>query len=140
MKNTMFIFMKILLAFIFVGGWALIVVFIDWPLGIEYKISLLRSLLIASVALVGFSIIYLTKVSRDHEILVRELKVSDKRMKNCRIFVSWSIIVGCIAILAILFYFVTYEISLITVAWITLILQLELFILPLIFTKVIVFR
>ncbi len=140
MKNTISILMKILLALIFIGGWALIAVFINWPLGIEYKISLLRSLLIASTALIGFSVIFLIKVIQDYEILVKEFRVSGKRIKNCRIFVSWSIIVGCIAILAVLFYFVTYEISLITVAWITLILQLELFIFPLIFAKVIVFR
>ncbi len=140
MKNTMSILMKIFLALIFIGGWALIAVFINWPLGIEYKISLLRSLLITSAALVGFSVIFLIKVNQDYEILVKKFGVSGKRIKNGRIFVSWSIIVGCIAILAVLFYFVTYEISLITVAWITLILQLELFIFPLIFTKVIVFR
>ena len=140
MKNTMSILMKILLAFIFIGGWALIAVFINWPLGIEYKISLLRSILIASTALVGFSIIFLIKVIRDYEILVKEFRVSDKRMKNCRIFLSWSIIIGCIAILVVLFYFITYEISLISAAWILFVLQLELFIFPLIFTKVIVFR
>jgi hypothetical protein len=132
--------MKILLAFIFIGGWALIAVFINWPLGIEYKISLLRSILIASTALVGFSIIFLIKVIRDYEILVKEFRVSDKRMKNCRIFLSWSIIIGCIAILVVLFYFITYEISLISAAWILFVLQLELFIFPLIFTKIIVFR
>lgn len=140
MKNTMSILMKILLAFIFIGGWALIAVFINWPLGIEYKISLLRSILIASTALVGFSVIFLIKVFRDYEILVKEFRVSDKRMKNCRIFLSWSIIIGCIAILVVLFYFITYEISLISAAWILFVLQLELFIFPLIFTKVIVFR
>ena len=141
MKNTMSILMKIFLALIFIGGWALIAVFINWPLGIEYKISLLRSLLIASAALIGFSVIFLIKVIQDYEILIKEFGKSGKRIiKNCRIFMSWSIIIGCIAILAVLFYFVTYEISLITVAWITLILQLELFIFPLIFTKVIVFR
>lgn len=140
MKNTMSILMKILLAFIFIGGWALIAVFINWPLGIEYKISLLRSILIASTALVGFSVIFLIKVIRDYEILVKEFRVSDKRMKNCRIFLSWSIIIGCIAILVVLFYFITYEISLISAAWILFVLQLELFIFPLIFTKVIVFR
>lgn len=140
MKNTMSILMKILLAFIFIGGWALIAVFINWPLGIEYKISLLRSILIASTALVGFSIIFLIKVIRDYEILVKEFRVSDKRMKNCRIFLSWSIIIGCIAILVVLFYFITYEISLISAAWILFVLQLELFIFPLIFTKIIVFR
>ena len=140
MKNTMSILMKILLAFIFIGGWALIAFFINWPLGIEYKISLLRSILIASTALVGFSIFILIKVIRDYEILVKEFRVSDKRMKNCRIFLSWSIIIGCIAILVVLFYFTTYEISLISAAWILFVLQLELFIFPLIFTKVIVFR
>lgn len=140
MKNTMSILMKILLAFIFIGGWALIAVFINWPLGIEYKISLLRSILIASTALVGFSVIFLIKVIRDYEILVKEFRVSDKRMKNCRIFLSWSITIGCIAILVVLFYFITYEISLISAAWILFVLQLELFIFPLIFTKVIVFR
>ena len=140
MKNTMSILMKILLVFIFIGGWASIAGFINWSLGIEYKINLLRSLLIASTALVGFSVIFLARVLRDYEILIKESGVSEKRMKNCRVFVSWSIIIGCISILAVLFYFITYEISLITVVWILFILQLELLILPLIFARVIVFR
>ncbi len=140
MKNTRSILIKIFLAYIFLGGWALIAVFIDWPLGIEYKISLLRSLLIASTILVGFSVIFLTKVIRDYEVLIKDFRVSDKRMKICRIIVSWSVIVGCIAILVILFYFITYEISLISVAWIFFVLQLALLIIPLLFARVIILR
>jgi len=139
-KNTMSILLKILLAFILIGGWALIAVFINWPLGIEYKISLLRSLLIASTALVGFSVILLIKVIWNYEILVKELRVSDKSIRSCRTFLSWSAVIGCIVILVILFYFITYEIFLISSAWILFVLQLELFVFPLIFIKVIVFR
>ena len=140
MRKILEILMKVFLILIAIGALAIIVFFINWPLGIEYKINLLRSLLIASTALVGFSVIFLAKVIRDYEILVKEFGESDKRMKNCRIFVSWSIITGCIAILVVLFYFITYEISLISVACMLFVLQLELFIFPLIFTKVIVFR
>lgn len=140
MKNTMSILMKIFLALIFIGGWVLIAVFINWSLGIEYKISLLRSLLIASTFMVGLASIFLVKAIRVGEILIRKPGMSEKRLKNFRIFLSWSVIAGCLAILAVMLYFISYEISLIVAVWVLFILQLELVILPLICSRIIIFR
>ena len=140
MKNTKSILMKIFLAFVFIGGWALIAIFINWPLGIEYKINLLRSLLIASTFMVGLTSIFLVKMIQHGENFVKKFGMSEKRLKNCQIFLSWSIIAGCLAILAVMLYFISYEISLIVAVWVLCILQLELVILPLIFSGVIIFR
>ena len=140
MKKAIEILLRMLLVLIAIGAWGLIALYIYWPVGIEYKIDLLRSLLIASTALVGFSGIFLIKIIRDGERFVREFGMSEKRVKTLRIFVSWSVIIGFLAILAVMFYFITYEISLIIVAWVFFIVQLELFILPLIFSRILAFR
>ena len=140
MKKAIEILARAFLIIIAVGAWGLIAVYIYWPAGIEYKIDLLRSLLVASTALMGFTAIFLFKTISGGERFVRELSISEKKMKNLRIFLSWSVIIGFLAILAVMFYFISYEISLIIVAWVLFILQLELFVLPLIFTKVIIFR
>jgi len=139
-KKAIEILARAFLIIIAVGAWGLIAVYIYWPAGIEYKIDLLRSLLVASTALMGFTAIFLFKTISGGERFVRELSISEKKMKNLRIFLSWSVIIGFLAILAVMFYFISYEISLIIVAWVLFILQLELFVLPLIFTKVIIFR
>ena len=140
MKKAVDILARGFLVLIAIGAWGLIAVYIYWPMGMEYKISLIRSLLIASTALVGFAGIFLIKIVRDGEKFVREFGMSERRIKNLRVFVSWSVIVGFLAILAVMFYFITYEIPLIIVAWVFFIVQLELFILPLIFSKIIIFR
>ena len=140
MKKTIEILARAFLVIIAIGAWGLIAVYIYWPAGIEYKIDLLRSLLVASTALVGFTSIFLFKTISEGEKFVRELGISERKMKNLRIFLSWSVITGLLAILAVMFYFISYEISLIIVAWVLFILQLELFVLPLIFTKIIAFR
>ncbi|MBA7541865.1 hypothetical protein ES705_34181 [subsurface metagenome] len=88
----------------------------------------------------GFTAIFLFKTINEGERFVRELSISEKKMKNLRIFLSWSVIIGFLAILAVMFYFISYEISLIILAWVLFILQLESFVLPLIFTKIISFR
>ena len=132
--------LRLLLFLIALGAWGLLALYICWPAGIEYKIVLLRALLIAATVLVGFSSIFLIKIIRDGERLVGEFVMSEKRMKNLRIFVSWSVVIGFLAILAVMFYFITYEIFLIMVAWVFFIGQLELFVLPLIFSKIAVFR
>ncbi len=140
MKRTIEILVRAFLVIIAIGAWGLIAVYIYWPAGIEYKIDLLRSLLVASTALVGFTSIFLFKTISEGEKFVRELGISERKMKNLRIFLSWSVITGLLAILAVMFYFISYEISLIIVAWVLFILQLEVFVLPLIFTKIIAFR
>lgn len=140
MKKAVDILARVFLVLIAIGAWGLIAVYIYWPVGMEYKISLIRSLLIASTALVGFTGIFLIKIIRDGERFVREFGMSERRIKNLRVFVSWSVIVGFLAILAVMFYFITYEIPLIIVAWVLFIVQLELFILPLVFSKIIIFR
>ena len=140
MKRINSILLVMLSILVAIGSLTVIAVVVDWNAGIAFKIDLLRSLLIVSTVLVGFAGIILFKLAKDSDVFVDKFGISEGRVKNLRIFLSWSIIVGCIAILAVLFYFVTYEISLIICAWITLILQLALFSFPLIFIKVIVFR
>jgi len=140
MKRINSILLVILSILVAMGSLTVIAVVVDWNAGIEFKIDLLRSLLIVSTVLVGFAGIILFKLAKDRDVFIDKFGISEGRVKNLRILLSWSIIVGCIAILAVLFFFVTYEISLIICAWITLILQLAMFIFPLIFTKVIVFR
>jgi len=139
-KKTIEILLRMLLVLIAIGAWGLIALYVYWPAGMEYKISFLRSLLVASTALAGFTAIFLIKIIRDGERFVRELGMSEKRVKNMRIFVSWSVIIGFLTVLAVMFYFITYEISLIMAAWVLFIVQLELFILPLIFSRILAFR
>ena len=140
MKRTTEILARALLIIVAVGIWGLIALYIYWPAGIEYKINLLRSLLVASTALMGFIAIFLFKTISEGERFAREKGISEKRMKNLRIFLSWSAITGFLAILAIMFYFISYEMTLIILAWVFFIIQLELFVLPLIFTRIIAFR
>ena len=140
MKRINSILLVMLSILVAMGSLTVIAVVVDWNAGIAFKIDLLRSLLIVSTVLVGFAGIILFKLAKDSDVFVDKFGISEGRVKNLRIFLSWSIIVGCIAILAVLFFFVTYEISLIICAWITLIVQLAMFIFPLIFSKVIVFR
>ncbi len=140
MKRTIEVLARALLIIVAVGVWGLIALYIYWPAGIEYKINLLRSLLVASAALMGFIAIFLFKTISEGERFVREQGISEKKMKNLRIFLSWSAIASFLAILVIMFYFISYEMSLIIVAWVQFIIQLELFVLPLIFTRIIAFR
>jgi len=139
-KRALEILLKTLLVLVALGAWGLIALYIYWPAGTEYKINLLRSLLIASTALVGFTAIFLIKIVREGERLVREFGISEKRMKNLRIFISWSVIIGFVSIVAVMFYFVMYEVFLITVAWVAFVVQLELYVLPLIFSRILTFR
>jgi hypothetical protein len=134
------ILVKVFLVLVAVGTLALLAAFINWPVGLEHKINLLRSLLIAATALLGFTGVFLIKIIRDGEVLVREFGMSERRVNNLRVFVSWSGVIGFLAILTVMFYFITYEINLIIVAWIFFILQLEFFVLPLIFARVITFH
>ena len=139
-KKTVDILMNALLVLILVGAWATVAVFMDWWAGIEYKIELLRSLLIANTAMAGFASLLLVKIIRGEEDFIQKFGLSASRLENARIFLSWSVIAGCLAIPAIMLYFVSYEISLVAVAWTLFIIELELFIVPLIFARVIVFR
>ena len=140
MKKAVDILARLLLVLIAIGAWGLIAVYVYWPAGIEYKIDLLRSLLIAATALVGFTGIFLIKIVRDRERLVSEFGISEKRIRNLRVFVSWSAIMGFMAILVMMFYFIVYAMPLIIAAWVLFIVQLELFILPLVFSRILVLR
>ena len=140
MKKSIEILAGILLAVIAVGAWGLIALYVYWPADIECKIGLLRSLLVASTVLMGFISIFLFKIVIDGERFAREKGISENKMKNLRIFLSWSIITGFLAILTIMFYFISYELLLIPLAWVLFILQLQLFVLPLLFARIIAFR
>jgi hypothetical protein len=139
-KKTIEILLRMLLVLIAIGAWGLIALYVYWPAGMEYKIGLLRSLLVASAALSGFAAILLIKIVRDGERLVGELGMSEKKVKNMRIFVSWSVIIGFLTVLAVMFYFIIYETPLMATAWVLFIAQLELFVLPLIFSRILAFR
>ena len=140
MRKTAEILLRVLLVLVAIGAWVLVALCACWPAGMEYKIGLLRSLLVASAALAGFAALLLIKLARDGEKLVREQGMSEKRMKNIRILVSWSIILGFLTVLAVMFYFLVYETPLMVAAWVLFIGQVELFILPLIFSRILAFR
>lgn len=128
------------IAVVAAGLFACILFFGDWPVEIMMKVELLRSVLIASLALVGFVIIILLEIIRNNSGSNGELGMSDIRTKKSRVLICQSVTFGCFTILAIMIYFVIYEINIIYVAWIFFILQLALLIIPLLFAKVIVLR
>lgn len=140
MRKATEILVRVLLVLVAIGALVLVALCACWPAGMEYKIGLLRSLLVASAALAGFAALLLIKLARDGEKLVREQGMSEKRMKNIRILVSWSIILGFLTVLAVMFYFLVYETPLMVAAWVLFIGQVELFILPLIFSRILAFR
>jgi hypothetical protein len=122
------------------GLFACILFFVDWPVEIMMKVELLRSVLIASLALVGFVSIILIESIRGNGDFTERFGISSKGINKFKGFLGQSIFFGCLAILAILVYFVIYEINTIYMAWIFFLLQLALLIIPLLFAKIIVLR
>ena len=129
-----------IIAVVAAGLFACIIFFGDWPIEIVMKVELLQSVLIASLALVGFVIIVLPEIIHDNSGSNGELGMSDIETRKLRVLISQSVTFGCFTILAIMVYFVIYEINTIYVAWIFFLLQLMLFIIPLLFAKIIVLR
>ena len=128
------------IAVVAAGLFACILFFGDWPVEIMMKVELLRSVLIASLALVGFVIVLLLEIIRDNGGSNENLGMSDIGTKKSKVLICQSVTSGCFTILAIMVYFVIYEINIIYIAWIFFILQLVLLIIPLLFAKVIVLR
>lgn len=103
------------------------------------KIELLRSVFIASLALVGFVTVIPVRLIRD-EGFSTKLGISDIGIKKLRSSIYRSAALGCLAIVAIVLYFILNEINLFFTAWLLFILQLGLLIFSLKFARVIIFR
>ena len=130
--------LSLVIAAVTAGLFACILFFGDWPAEIMMKVELLPSVFIASLVLVGF--VLLLENIRDNNGFNVKLEISDIRTKKSRVCIGQSVAFGCFTILAIMVYFIIYEIHMIYIAWIFFVLQLELLITPLLFAKIIVFR
>jgi len=122
------------------GLLAYILFFFDWPAEIAMKIELLKSVLLASLALVGFVSIMLIELIHGNEDLTGKLGMSHSKIKKLKVQLCCSIAFGCSAILVIMVYFILFDINIIYVAWILFLLQLLLLILSLLFAKIMVLR
>jgi hypothetical protein len=122
------------------GALVFMLVYVTWPIEMALKIELLRSVLIASLALVVFASVILVELIRVRGGLMVEPGVSDAGVRKLRALLSRSAILGCLTILAIMVYFVVFEINIFFVAWIFFILQLALLIFPLALARIMVLR
>lgn len=122
------------------GSLVFILVYVSWPAEIALKVDLLRSVLIASLVLVGFVGFMLIRLIRGDGDLSAKLGISDAGMAKFRIFILRSAALGCLALVAIVVYFLTEEINLFFIAWLFFLLQLGLLIFSLIFTRIMIFR
>ena len=122
------------------GVLVFMLVYVSWPVEIAMKVKLLRSVFIASLALVGFVTVIPVRLIRSDGDFSAKLGISDIGIKNLRTAIYRSAALGCLAILAIVLYFIIDEINLFFIAWLCFILQLGLLIFPLIFARIIVFR
>jgi hypothetical protein len=122
------------------GELVFMLVYVTWPIEMELKVELLRSVLIASLALVGFASVILVELIRGSVGFVVKPGVSDTGVRKLRALLSRSVVLGCLTILAIMVYFVVFEINIFFVAWIFFILQLALLIFPLALTRIMALR
>ena len=120
------------------GGLVLILVYVSWPAEIAMKVELLRSVLVASLALAGFVGIMPIKLIRGDGDLSVKLGISDTGITKLRNFILRSAALGCLTLVAIVVYFITDEVNLFFIAWLFFILQLGLLIFPLILARVII--
>jgi len=122
------------------GALVFMLVYVTWPIEMAMKVELLRSALIASLALVGFASVILVELIRGNGGFIVKLGVSDLGIRKLRALMSRSAVLGGLTILAIMVYFVVFEINIFFVAWIFFILQLALLIFPLAFARIMVLR
>ena len=122
------------------GALVFMLVYVTWPIEMAMKVELLRSVLIASLALVGFASVILVELIRGNGGFIVKLGVSDLGIRKLRALLSRSAVLGGLTILAIMVYFVVFEINIFFVAWIFFILQLALLIFPLAFARIMVLR
>ncbi|HEY50427.1 MAG TPA: hypothetical protein G4O20_01310 [Dehalococcoidia bacterium] len=130
--------LPLVIVVIVAGLFASIIFFGDWPVEIMMKVELLQSVLIATSALAGFVVIILPEMVRNNSGSNVKLGISDIRTKKLRVLICQSVTSGCFTILAIMVYFVIYEINIVYMAWVFFILQLALLIIPLLFARIIV--
>ena len=129
-----------IIAVVVAGALVFILVYVSWPVEIAMKVELLRSVLIASLALLGFVGIMLIKLIRGDGDLSVKLGISDIGIAKLRAFIYRSAALGCLTLVAIAVYFITDEVNLFFIAWLFFILQLGLLISPLLFSRIIIFR
>jgi len=122
------------------GGLVLVLVYVSWPAEIALKADLLRSVLIASLVLLGFVSFMFIRLIRGGGDLSAKLGISDAGMAKFGIFILRSAALGCLTLLAIVVYFLTDEVNLFFIAWLFFILQLGLLVFPLIFSRIMIFR
>jgi hypothetical protein len=122
------------------GALVFMLVYATWPIEMAMKVELLRSVLITSLVLVGFASVMLVEFIRGSAGFVVKPGVSDTGIRKLRALLSRSVVLGCLTILAIMVYFVVFEINIFFVAWIFFILQLALLILPLALTRIMALR
>jgi hypothetical protein len=67
-----------------------------------------------------------------------KLGISDAGMAKFRTFILRSAALGCLALVAIVVYFLTDEVNLFFIAWLFFILQLGLLVFPLIFARIMI--
>lgn len=132
--------LRSIITIVVAGVLVFMLVYVSWPVEIAMKVELLRSVFIASLALVGFVTVIPVRLIRSDGDFSAKLGISDIGIKNLRTAIYRSAALGCLAILAIVLYFIIDEINLFFIAWLFFILQLGLLIFPLIFARIIVFR
>lgn len=122
------------------GALVFMLVYVTWPIEMALKVELLRSVLIASLALVVFASVMLVELICGSGGLLVKPGVSGAGVRQLRGLLSRSAILGCLTVLAIMVYFVVFEINIFFVAWIFFILQLALLIFPLALVRIMVPR
>jgi hypothetical protein len=121
------------------SGLVLILVYVSWPAEITMKVELLRSMLIASLVLVGSVGVILSRLIRGDGTLSAKLGMSEIGITKLRTFIYRSAALGCLTLVAIVANLITGELNLFFIAWLFFILQLGLLIFPLMLAKVIIF-
>ncbi len=129
-----------IVAVVAAGALVFMLVCVTWPIEVALKVELLRSILIASLALVVFASVMLVELIHGRGDFVVKAGVSDTGVRKLRALLSRSVILGCLTVLAIMVYFVVFEINIFFVAWIFFILQLALLIFPLALARIMVFH
>jgi len=127
-----------IIALVVAGALVFILVYVSWPVEIEMKAELLRSVLIASLALVAFVGIIIRLIRGDVDLNVK-LGISEIGITKLKTFIYRSAALGCLALVAIVVYFISGETNLFFIAWLFFILQLGLLIFPLMFARIMIF-
>jgi hypothetical protein len=127
-----------IIAVVVAGALVFILVYVSWPVEIEMKAELLRAVLIASLALVAFVGVIIRLIRGDVDLNVK-LGISDIGITKLKTFIYRSAALGCLALVAIVVYFISGETNLFFIAWLFFTLQLGLLIFPLMLARIMIF-